>query len=135
MRINLVSTAVLMTALLAGGCETSADWIGSNPGKLDYQASQRRLADCAGQNGPQWSRLGSPPANAEKYLQHTEKVAQPQEVGREDVWYTRKAGEVLLCRRVQDSSVGSYAAFWRFREQDAEVIVVESYAWQYVVVN
>jgi hypothetical protein len=59
-------------------------------------------------------------------LRHARVVGRETDGQRDDAWYTRRPGEVLLCRD---------QAFWRFREKDGEVVVAESYAWDYVVVN
>jgi hypothetical protein len=53
----------------------------------------------------------------------------------EDTWYARKPDEVMLCRYGERTDIGGYHAFWRFREKDGEVIVTESYAWQYIVAD
>jgi hypothetical protein len=134
-RTGLAVAAAVLTVTLAAGCETDSDWVAAYPGRLDCLPTQHHLAECAGQNGPQWKHLDSAPPKAEEYLRRPEAAAQPNEVGRKDTWYTRKPGEVLLCRSVYDAANGGYSAFWHFREKDGEVIVAESYAWQYVMVN
>ncbi|MFT3722486.1 MAG: hypothetical protein QM773_02780 [Hyphomonadaceae bacterium] len=135
MHATLRMPAALLSALLAIGCETDADWVGANPGRLDYWPTQILLADCDGRNGPEWKRLEIAPPDAEVYMLHAEKAAQPNEIRRIDRWYHRGPGEVLLCRSVKDSDIGGYEAYWRFREHEGRVVVAESYAWQYVVAN
>lgn len=127
--------ATLLFGLFATGCGTDADWVGANPGRPDYIPTQTPIADCGGRNSPDWTLLMSAPPKAETYLRHAEAAKQSKEAGQHDRWYRRNSGEVLLCRNVEESDVGGYSAFWRFREKDGEVIVAESYAWQYVVVN
>jgi hypothetical protein len=130
-----IVTAFLALGALAAGCETDADYLGATGGRIEYQSVMCRVPECAGRNGPDWARLESAPAKGDIYLEHASVVRQGSETGRNDVWYARKPGEVLLCRSVENSDRGGYNAFWRFREKDGAVIVAESYAWQYVMVN
>lgn len=118
--------AALLFVALAAGCETDSDWVGANPGRPDYLPSQFPLAECAGQNGPQWVRLDFAPPRAEQYLRYAEAAKQEHEERRKDTWYVRNPGEIMLCRQVDDSDSGGYSAFWRFREKDDEVVVAES---------
>lgn len=134
MMAGRTTIAVMALGLAAGGCETDSDYLGTTAGRMEYHSVMCPLADCAGRNRPDWTRLTSAPPKVDIYLQHASIVTQEDETGREDVWYARKPGEIMLCRSVEDSSRGSYNAFWRFREKNGEVIVAESYAWQYVTV-
>ncbi len=119
---------VTIASLLTASCKTDSDYIDATGGRIEYYSVMCRLAECAGQNGPDWVRLESAPAKADIYLQHASILAQDGDPDAKNTWYARKQGEVMLCRS------GSVNAFWRFREKDGEVIVAESYAWGYVTV-
>jgi hypothetical protein len=121
-----ITFAALLLSTLAAACESDNDWLAANGGRPDFRPTQfGPIAECGGLNDRHWLKLDSAPPNAEVYLQHARVVGWETEVQR-DAWYTRKPGEVLLCRD---------QAFWRFREKDGQVVVAESYAWEYVVVN
>lgn len=135
MRAVRIATTALVLGVLAAGCEADRDYLGATGGRIEYHSILCRVRECAGRNGPDWVRLEAAPSKADIYLQHASVVTQENETGRKDIWYARKPGEILLCRSVQDSERGSYDAFWRFREQDGAVIVAESYAWQYIMVD
>ena len=128
--------AALLFGALTAGCETDSDWLAANGGLPDYIPTQSgRIAECGGLNDQHWLRLASAPTTAENYLRYVHVIDQETDVRREDKWYTRKPGEVLLCRSAEGPNGGGYQALWRFREKDGHVIVAESYAWSYVVVN
>ncbi len=126
-----VFAVVVLASLLTASCETDSDYLGATGGQIEYYSVMCHLAECAGQNGPDWVRLESAPPKADIYLQHASILARYGDMDAKDTWYARKPGEVMLCRS------GGVNAFWRFREKDGEVIVAESYAWGYltVVVN
>jgi hypothetical protein len=140
-------TGILALGMFAAGCETDSDWLAANGGLPDLVPSQfGPIAPCGGRNDWHWLKLDSAPANAEVYLRHARVVdeaflryapgsAEQGEARNDDTWYTRKPGEVLLCRESEGGPSGGYSAFWRFREKDGQVIVAESYAWNYVIVN
>lgn len=130
-----IVTAVLALGGLTTGCETDADYLGATGGQIEYHSVMCRVPECGGRNGPDWVRLESAPSKADIYVQHASVVTQASETDRKDTWYARKPGEVLLCRSVAGSDRGGYNAFWRFREEGGKVVVAESYAWQYVMVN
>ncbi len=135
LRAARIVTVVMALGGLATGCETDADYLGATGGQIEYHSVMCRVPECGGRNGPDWVRLESAPSKTDIYLQHASVVTQASETGRKDTWYARKTGEVLLCRSVENSDRGGYDAFWRFREKDGAVVVAESYAWQYVMVD
>jgi hypothetical protein len=128
--------AVLLVSF-AAGCTTNADWVGAHPDTVAGIPWEQDVPDCYGQNGPHWLRLDSPPADAQTYLRLTNVgSSRPQRDEYDDVWYTRKPGEFLLCRTAREDNVVDYsAAFWRFRVKDGAAKVMASYKWTFVVVN